>query len=172
MPLDPLYLAAGLGALCLLLAVVTLSLQRRLSLQRAELSLLDERLSQAVMAQEGLGAQLETSRQEQADLHEARAALQAEAAVLRRETEWLQAQRLETRETLDDLQAERDAQQAELRALSALGSCSIRLENEFSHSRSASRRATRTRRVSAFPWPRSWSGCSSSISASVMKRPT
>ena len=33
MPLDPLYLAAGLGALCLLLAVVTLSLQRRLSLQ-------------------------------------------------------------------------------------------------------------------------------------------
>jgi len=86
MPFDPLYLAAGLGALCLLLAVVTLSLQRRLSLQRAELSLLDERLSQAVMAQEGLGAQLETSRQEQADLHEARAALQAEAAVLRRET--------------------------------------------------------------------------------------
>ncbi|MGE6527871.1 DNA recombination protein RmuC [Pseudomonas sp. NPDC077382] len=119
MPLDPLYLAAGLGALCLLLAVVTLSLQRRMSLQRAELSLLDERLSQAVMGQEGLGAQLETSRQEQADLHEARAALQAEAAVLRRETEWLQAQRLETRETLDDLQAERDAQQAELRALSA-----------------------------------------------------
>jgi DNA recombination protein RmuC len=51
MPFDPLYLAAGLGALCLLLAVVTLSLQRRLSLQRAELSLLDERLSQAVMGQ-------------------------------------------------------------------------------------------------------------------------
>ena len=119
MPLDPLYLAVGLGGLCLLLAVVTLSLQRRLSLRQAELSLLDERLSQAVMAQEGLGAQLETSRHEQADLHEARSALQAEAAVLRRETEWLQAQRLETRETLDDLQAERDAQQAELRALSA-----------------------------------------------------
>ncbi|MEL7557946.1 DNA recombination protein RmuC [Stutzerimonas chloritidismutans] len=119
MPLNPLYLAAGLGALCLLLAVVMLSLQRRLSLRQAELSLLDERLSQAVMAQEGLGAQLETSRQEQADLHEALATLQAEAAVLRRETEWLQAQRLETRETLDDLQAERDAQQSELRALSA-----------------------------------------------------
>lgn len=120
MPFDPpLYLAAGLGALCVLLGIVTLSLQRRLSLQQAELSLLDERLSQAVMAQEGLGAQLETSRREQADLHQARAALQAEAAVLRRETEWLQAQRLESREALDDLQAERDAQQAELRALSA-----------------------------------------------------
>lgn len=119
MPLDPFYLSAGLGALCLALAAVAVALQRRLSRQQAELSLLDERLSQSVMAQEGLSAQLETSRLEHADLHESRAALQAEAAVLRRETEWLQAQRLETRETLDDLQAERDGQQAELRALSA-----------------------------------------------------
>ncbi len=119
MPLDPFYLSAGLGALCLALAAVAVVLQRRLSRQQAELSLLDERLSQSVMAQEGLSAQLETSRLEHADLHESRAALQAEAAVLRRETEWLQAQRLETRESLDDLQAERDAQQAELRALSA-----------------------------------------------------
>ncbi len=119
MPLDPFYLSAGLGALCLALAAVAVVLQRRLSRQQAELSLLDERLSQSVMAQEGLSAQLETSRLEHADLHESRAALQAETAVLRRETEWLQAQRLETRETLDDLQAERDAQQAELRALSA-----------------------------------------------------
>ncbi len=119
MPLDPLYLSAAFGALCLILAGVAVLLQRRLSQQQAELSLLDERLSQAVMAQEGLSAQLETSRQDQADLHESRAALQSEAAVLRRESEWLQAQRLETREALDDLQAERDAQQAELRALSA-----------------------------------------------------
>ncbi len=119
MPLDPLYLSAALGALCLVLVTVAVLLQRRLSQQQAELSLLEERLSQALMAQEGLSAQLETSRQDQADLHESRAALQSEAAVLRRESEWLQAQRLETRETLDDLQAERDAQQAELRALSA-----------------------------------------------------
>ena len=119
MPLDPLYLSAALGLLCLILAAVAVLLQRRLSVQQTELSLLDERLSQAVMAQEGLSAQLETSRQDQADLHESRAALQSEAAVLRRESEWLQAQRLETREALDDLQAERDAQQAELRALSA-----------------------------------------------------
>ena len=119
MPLDPLYLSAALGALCLVLVAVAVLLQRRLSQQQAELSLLEERLSQALMAQEGLSAQLETSRQDQADLHESRAALQSEAAVLRRESEWLQAQRLETRETLDDLQAERDAQQAELRALSA-----------------------------------------------------
>ncbi|WP_407296516.1 DNA recombination protein RmuC [Stutzerimonas zhaodongensis] len=119
MPLDPLFLSVGLGALCVILAVLAAVLQRRVSLQQAERSLLDERLSQAVMAQEGLSAQLETSRQDHADLQESRAALQAEAAVLRRETEWLQAQRLETRELLDDLQAERDAQQAELRALSA-----------------------------------------------------
>jgi DNA recombination protein RmuC len=119
MPLDPLYLSAGLGALCLVLAAVAVTLHRHLSQQQAELSLLDERLTQAVMAQEGLSAQLETSRQDQADLQESRAALQAEAAVLRRETEWLQAQRLELREAFDDLQAERDAQQTELRALSA-----------------------------------------------------
>ena len=119
MPLDPLYLSAGLGALCMLLAAVAAVMQRRLSRQQAELSLLDERLSQAMLAQEGLGAQLETSRLEHAELQASRAALQAEAAVLRRETEWLQTQRLETRELLDDLQAERDAQQAELRALSA-----------------------------------------------------
>jgi len=119
MPLDPFLLSAGLGALCLLLVAVATLLQRRLSRREAELSLLDERLSQALMAQEGLTAQLETSRQEHAELQASRAALHAEAAVLRRETEWLQAQRLETRDTLDDLQAERDAQQAELRTLSA-----------------------------------------------------
>ncbi len=119
MPLDPFLLSAGLGALCLLLVAVATLLQRRLSRREAELSLLDERLSQALMAQEGLTAQLEISRQDHAELQASRAALQAEAAVLRRETEWLQAQRLETRDTLDDLQAERDAQQAELRTLSA-----------------------------------------------------
>ncbi|MGA6098812.1 DNA recombination protein RmuC [Stutzerimonas marianensis] len=119
MPLDPLYLTAGLGILCLVLAAAAAVLQRRLSERQAQLSLLDERLSQALLAQEGLSAQLETSRLEQADLQQARASLQAEVAVLRRETEWLQAQRAETRDQLDDLQAERDAQQAELRALSA-----------------------------------------------------
>ena len=62
MPLDPLYLSAGLGALCMLLAAVAAVMQGRLSRQQAELSLLDERLSQAMLAQEGLGAQLETSR--------------------------------------------------------------------------------------------------------------
>ena len=87
MPLDPLYLSAGLGALCMLLAAVAAVMQRRLSRQQAELSLLDERLSQAMLAQEGLGAQLETSRLEHAELQASRAALQAEAAVLRRETE-------------------------------------------------------------------------------------
>ena len=119
MPLNTLYLSAGLAALSLILAVVAVMFQRRLSERQAELSLLDERLSQAAMAQEGLSAQLESSRLEQAALQESRASLQAEAAVLRREAEWLQAERRETREVLNDLQAERDAQQAELRGLSA-----------------------------------------------------
>lgn len=119
MPLDPSYLLAGLVFLCLVLAMLAAVLQRRLAQRQAQLALLDERLSQAALVQEGLNAQLETSRLEQADLMESRAALQAELAALRRESEWLQAQRLETRERLDDLQAERDAQQAELRALSA-----------------------------------------------------
>lgn len=119
MPLDPSYLLAGLVFLCLVLAMLAAVLQRRLAQRQAQLALLDERLSQAALVQEGLNAQLETSRLEQADLMESRAALQAELAALRRESEWLQAQRLEARERLDDLQAERDAQQAELRALSA-----------------------------------------------------
>lgn len=119
MSFDPSYLLAGLAALCVALAAVAGVLQRRLTQRQAQLALLDERLSQAALAQEGLGAQLETSRLEQADLMESRAALQAELAALRRETEWLQKQRLESRESLNDLQAERDAQRAELRALSA-----------------------------------------------------
>lgn len=130
MPLDPLYLSAALGALCLILVVVAVQLQRRLAQNQAELSLLDERLSQAVMAQEGLNAQLETSRQDLADLTESRSALLSEAAVLRRESEWLQAQRLETREALDDLQAERDVQQAELRTLSAAHAAVVAELNE------------------------------------------
>lgn len=119
MPLDPSYLIAGLGSLCLILAALAGVMRHRLSRSQNELALLDERLGQAALAQEGLGAQLERSQREQADLVESRSLLQAELAALRRETEWLQAQRLETRETLNDLQAERDAQQAELRTLSA-----------------------------------------------------
>ena len=119
MPLDPTYLFVGLGSLCVLLASVAVALQLRLSQRQAELALFDERLAQATMAQEGLSAQLETSRLAHADLSESRAALQAELAALRRETEWLQTQRLESRDALNDLEAERDAQQSELRALSA-----------------------------------------------------
>ena len=119
MPLDPPLIMAGLAALGVLLAGICIALQLRVSRGQTERALLDERLSQATMAQEGLSAQLENSRLDQAELHEARAALQAELAALRREAEWLQAQRLETRDSLADLQAERDAQQAELRSLSA-----------------------------------------------------
>ena len=119
MPFDPSYLIAGLASLSLLLAGLAVALQLRLSRRQAELAALDERLNQAALAHEGLHAQLESGRLEQADLLESRASLQAELAAARRETEWLQAQRVESRDALNDLQAERDAQQAELRALSA-----------------------------------------------------
>ena len=119
MSLDLSYLLAGLASLCLALVVLAGVLQRRLADRQAQLALLEERLNQASLAQEGLSAQLETSRLEQADLMESRTALQAELAALRREAEWLQKQRLESRGRLDDLEAERDAQRAELRALSA-----------------------------------------------------
>lgn len=119
MPLDPSYLIAGLASLCLVLVGLAGALQLRLSSRQAELATLEERLSQATLAQEGLSAQLDNSRLEHAELMESRSALQAELAALRRESEWLQAQRLEARDALNDLQAERDAQQAELRSLSA-----------------------------------------------------
>ncbi|MHB0819514.1 DNA recombination protein RmuC [Stutzerimonas stutzeri] len=119
MSLDPSYLLAGLASLCLALAVLAGVLQHRLAQRQAQLALLDERLNQAALTQEGLSAQLEASHLEQADFMESRAGLQAELAALRRENEWLQRQRLESRESLDDLQAERDAQRAELRTLSA-----------------------------------------------------
>ena len=119
MSLDPSYLIAGLASLCLVLVGLAGALQLRLSSRQAELATLEERLSQATLAQEGLSAQLDNSRLEHAELMESRSALQAELAALRRESEWLQAQRLEARDALNDLQAERDAQQAELRSLSA-----------------------------------------------------
>lgn len=119
MSVDPFYLLAGLASVCIALGILAGLLQRRLTRSRADLALLEERLKQAALAQEGLSAQLETSRLEQADLMESRAVLQSELAALRREAEWLQKQRLESQENLDDLQAERDALRDELRALSA-----------------------------------------------------
>lgn len=119
MSLDPLYLLAGLAIACTVLAALSLYLQRRLARREAEQVLLDERLRQAGLAQEGLGAQLDGCRVELAELNGIKSAQQAELAALRREAELLRVQRMESQESIADLQAERDAQQAELRRLSA-----------------------------------------------------
>ncbi|MCW3148395.1 DNA recombination protein RmuC [Stutzerimonas stutzeri] len=119
MSIDPSYLLAGLALICVTLAAFALQLHRRLALREADQVLLEERHAQAVLAQEGLGAQLEASRLELVELQDIKAAQQAELAALRREAQWLQTQRGEDRDSIDELQAEREAQQAELRRLSA-----------------------------------------------------
>lgn len=119
MSFDPLFLAAGLGALCAVLGGFAWVLARRLASLRSGQALLEERLAQAQLAQEGLSAQLESSRLEQEEVNEIKAAQQAELAALRREAELLQQQRQEARENLRALEAERSRQQVELRDLGA-----------------------------------------------------
>ncbi|RRV69995.1 DNA recombination protein RmuC [Stutzerimonas stutzeri] len=119
MSFDPLHLLVGLALGLIALAGLCLSLQRRLAAGRAEQAALDERLRQAVLAEQGLAAQLDGCRGELAELNSIRSAQHAELAALRRETELLRAQREEDVESIADLQAERDAQQGELRRLSA-----------------------------------------------------
>lgn len=119
MSFDPLHLLVGLALGLIALAGLCLSLQRRLAAGRAEQAALDERLRQAVLAEQGLAAQLEGCRGELAELNSIRSAQHAELAALRREIELLRAQRDEDLESIADLQAERDAQQGELRRLSA-----------------------------------------------------
>ncbi len=119
MSLDPLHLLIGLAFGLIALAGLCLYLQRRLVTGEAEQALLEERLRQAISAQQGLTAQLDGYRIELAELSGIKSEQQAELAALRRETELLLTQRGHDTETIADLQAERDAQQAELRRLSA-----------------------------------------------------
>jgi len=119
MSFDPLHLLVGLALGLIALAGLCLSLQRHLAAGRAEQAALDERLRQAVLAEQGLAAQLDGCRGELAELNSIRSAQHAELAALRREIELLRAQRDEDLESIADLQAERDAQQGELRRLSA-----------------------------------------------------
>jgi len=119
MSLDPHHLLIGLAFGLIALAGLCLYLQRRLVTGEAEQALLEERLRQAISAQQGLTAQLDGYRIELAELSGIKSEQQAELAALRRETELLRTQRGHDTETIADLQAERDAQQAELRRLSA-----------------------------------------------------
>nr|WP_259099891.1 DNA recombination protein RmuC [Pseudomonas sp. JUb42] len=81
--------------------------------------MLDERLSTARMAQDGLNAQLDASRDEISDLSQANSARLAELAALRREVELQRQAHDDSRDALDSLNAERIDKDAELRRLDA-----------------------------------------------------
>ncbi|MEB0091533.1 DNA recombination protein RmuC [Pseudomonas sp. CCI4.2] len=81
--------------------------------------MLDERLSTAQMAQDGLNAQLDAARDEISDLSHANAAKQAELAATRREVELLQQERLAAHDAAQLWNLERASKESELRHLDA-----------------------------------------------------
>ncbi|MBC2657326.1 DNA recombination protein RmuC [Pseudomonas sp. MSSRFD41] len=81
--------------------------------------MLEERLATAQMAQEGLLAQLDASRDEVSDLSQANALKQADLAALGREVELLQIERDNARDAAHAWSLERAAKENELRRLDA-----------------------------------------------------
>ncbi|MBV6289771.1 DNA recombination protein RmuC [Pseudomonas aegrilactucae] len=79
----------------------------------------EERLSSALLAQEGLTAQLDASRDEISDLSQANSAKQATLAAQARELELLQIERDNARDAAHAWNLERSAREAELRRLDA-----------------------------------------------------
>ncbi|NER59400.1 DNA recombination protein RmuC [Pseudomonas sp. MAFF212428] len=77
----------------------------------------EERLSSALLAQEGLTAQLDASRDEISDLSQANSAKQATLAAQGRELELLQVERDNARDAMHAWNLERSAREAELRRL-------------------------------------------------------
>ena len=110
----------GVAAAALPLIYLAWSLQRRLARQQLEFSLLQERLSNAQLAQGGLAAQLDDCREEIAEISEIKADQQAELAALRREADLLQQERQIARETAQSWASQREQQEAEIRRLDAL----------------------------------------------------
>ncbi|WP_443693861.1 DNA recombination protein RmuC [Pseudomonas protegens] len=82
--------------------------------------MLEERLATAQLAQEGVAAQLDASRDEVSDLSQANALKQADLAALRREVELLQIERDNARDAAHAWNLERAAKENELRRLDAL----------------------------------------------------
>ena len=119
MALDLNSLLLGLAVAGVPLLAFIWQLQRRASALNAERTLLDERLSMAQLAQEGLNAQLDASRDEVSDLGQANAAKQAELAALRREVELLQLERDNARDAAHAWNLERAQKEVELRRLDA-----------------------------------------------------
>ena len=119
MALDLSSLLLGLAAAGVPLLALIWQLQRKLGGQPAELALLNERLSTAQLAQEGLSAQLDACRDEVSDLGQANAAKQAELAALGREVELLQVERDNGRDAAHAWNLERNQKEVELRRLDA-----------------------------------------------------
>ena len=109
----------GFTAAAIPLFYLAWSLQRRLAFQQLEFGLLQERLSNAQLAQTGLVAQLDDCRAEIADISEIKADQQAELAALRREADLLQQERQSAREAAQAWHSQRDQQEAEIRRLDA-----------------------------------------------------
>ncbi|MDF2641132.1 MAG: hypothetical protein K0R45_404 [Pseudomonas sp.] len=112
-------LLVGLAVAALPLLALAWHLQRRLARVQADAALLDERLSMAQMAQDGLNAQLDASRDEISDLSQANSARLAELAAVRREVELLRQECDNGRDAALGWSHERAAKEAELRRLDA-----------------------------------------------------
>ena len=119
MALDLNSILLGLAVAGVPLLAFIWQLQRRASAHHAELALLEERLNMAQLAQEGLNAQLDASRDEISDLGQANAAKQAELAALSREVELLQVERDNARDAAHAWSLERAQKETELRRLDA-----------------------------------------------------
>lgn len=94
-------------------------IQRRLSALSAESALWQERLTTAQLAQDGLSAQLDASRDEVSDLSQANAVKQAELAAQGRELDLLQIERDNARDAAHAWNIERSGKEGELRRLDA-----------------------------------------------------
>ncbi|MDH4562231.1 DNA recombination protein RmuC [Pseudomonas sp. BN411] len=119
MPLDIPNLLIGLLAAALPLLGLAWQQQRKLTALQTEQTLLEERLANAQLAQDGLTVQLDDSREENRELNHLNAAQQAELAALRREAELLGVERQSAREALLAWNQERERKDAELRRLDA-----------------------------------------------------
>src|SRR5471032_2512179 len=122
MAFDWTSIALGLAGAAVPLLAVCWQIQRRLSARMTGWELLEERLATAQLAQEGLAAQLDASRDEISDLSQANAAKQADLAAVRREVELLQIDRDNARDAAHAWNLDRSAKETELRRLDALSS--------------------------------------------------
>lgn len=117
--MDLTSIVLGIGVAALPALALVLRYQRQLANQQSAAALFEERLSSALLAQEGLTAQLDASRDEISDLSQANSAKQATLAAQGRELELLQIERDNARDAAHAWNLERSAREAELRRLDA-----------------------------------------------------